>query len=236
MRSSRWGSRPTSQATAPQRRRDPQRTPRITPVLHKPQRCGHASHLGGGLGSASDCALTDRQCPDLDPDLGSNWPARGAHQGRKTPLTMQARAYSEHMFGRPNARAAAQWVRFAKRAAHEGLTIVHVVDVYQLARNGTKAVITIYGDHQARDAWFWWDRVETGATLAVAFSAGYGPHSDRDGVVFVGGEATGSGVHDRLSSKTLARAQRHQIRSAARQARPPANEDQRATTTSGASP
>lgn len=68
------------------------------------------------------------------------------------------------MFGRRDARAAAKWVRFAEHAACEGLTIVHIVDVYQLARNGTKAVITAYGDPQAHDAWFWWDRVETGTT------------------------------------------------------------------------
>lgn len=123
------------------------------------------------------------------------------------------------MFGRRDARAAAKWVRFAGHAAHYGLTIVHVVDVYQLARNGTKAVVTVYGDHQARDAWFWWDRVEIGTTLAVAFSSGYGPHSHRDGVIFVGGQMTGSGVYDRLSSKTLDRAQRHQIRAEAKQAR-----------------
>lgn len=122
------------------------------------------------------------------------------------------------MFGRRDARAAATWVRFAEHAAHDGLTIVHVVDVYWLARNGTKAVITIYGDHQAFDAWFWWDRVETGTTLTIALSSGYGPHSHRDGVIFVGDQTTGSGVHDRLSSKILARAQRHQARFETKQA------------------
>lgn len=123
------------------------------------------------------------------------------------------------MFGRRDARAAAKWVRFAEHAVRERLTIVHIVDVCQLARNGTKAVITVYGDPQARDAWFWWDSVETGTTLAVAFSSGYGPHSHRDGVIFVGDQTAGPGVHDRLSAKILARARRHQLRSQARQAR-----------------
>ncbi|MER6971117.1 hypothetical protein ABT304_08695 [Nocardioides sp. NPDC000445] len=132
------------------------------------------------------------------------------------------------MFEHRDARAAAKWVRFARHAAHYGLTIVHVVDVYQLAPNGTKAVITVYGDPQARDAWFWWDRVDVGTTLAVAFSSGYGPHSHRDDVIFVGSKMTGSGVYDRLSSRTLDRAQRHQIRSEAKQARP-ADEAQQAT-------
>ncbi|WP_406021827.1 hypothetical protein OH802_21345 [Nocardioides sp. NBC_00850] len=103
------------------------------------------------------------------------------------------------MFGRRNARAAARWMRFAERAASDGLTIVRVLDVCQVARTGTKAVVTIYDDHRARDAWFWWDRVEAGSTLAVVFSSGYGPHSLRDGVIFVGNQTTGSGVHDRLS-------------------------------------
>lgn len=139
------------------------------------------------------------------------------------------------MFGRRNARAAAKWVRFAEHAARDGLTIVHIVDVYQVARNGTKAVITVYGDHLARDAWFWWETVEAGTTLAVMFSSGYGPHSHRDGVIFVGDRTTGSGVHDRLSSKALARAQRHQIRSEARQTRL-ASESRRATATPSTSP
>ncbi len=117
------------------------------------------------------------------------------------------------MFGRRDARAAARWVRFAEHAADNRLTIVHVIGVYQLAWNGTKAIIAVYGDPQARDAWFWWDTVERGATLAVATSSGYGPHTQRDDVVFVGGQTAGSGVYDRLSSKVLARAQRHQIRS-----------------------
>lgn len=123
------------------------------------------------------------------------------------------------MFGRRDARAAAKWIRFAEHAAHHGLTIVHVVDVYLLDRTGTKAVITVIGTPEERDAWFWWDRVEIGTTLAVAFSSGYGPHTGRGDVIFIGGQATGSGVHDRLSPKILDRAQRHQIRSEARQAR-----------------
>ena len=98
------------------------------------------------------------------------------------------------MFGRRDARAAARWARFAEKAAQDGFAIVHIVDVYQLAHNGTKAVITLYGDPRARDAWFWWDRVDVGATLTVAFSSGHGAHTNRDGVVFIGGQATGSGV------------------------------------------
>jgi hypothetical protein len=37
-------------------------------------------------------------------------------------------------------------MRFAERAANGGLTIVHIIDVYQVARTGAKAVVTIYGD------------------------------------------------------------------------------------------
>lgn len=102
-------------------------------------------------------------------------------------------AHSELMFERRNARAAAKRVRPAEHAAHAGLTIVHIVDVYQRARTGTKAAITICGDPQPRDAWFWWDRAKTGTTVAVAFSSGNGPHTRRDGVIFVGDQTTGSG-------------------------------------------
>jgi hypothetical protein len=152
-------------------------------------------------------------------------------EGIETMTRPCKQAYGERMFGRRDARAAAKWVRFAEHATNAGLTIVHVVDVYQVARSGTKALITVYGDHQARDAWFWWDRIETGATLAVTFSSGYGPHSHHDGVIFVGDQASGSGVHDRLSTNVLARAQRHQIRFKERHARL-ASEGEGATSTS----
>lgn len=137
----------------------------------------------------------------------------------RTASDLAEQAYRGQMFGRRDARAAAKWVRFAEHAAHHGLTIVHIVDVYEVARNGTKAVITVYGSPRAHDAWFWWDNVAVGTTLAVALSTGYGPHTHRDGVIFVGGQTTGSGVYDRLGPRVLARAQRHQIRFETRQPR-----------------
>lgn len=123
------------------------------------------------------------------------------------------------MFGRRDERAATEWARFMDHAAHERLTIVTVRDAYQCARHGTKAVITLYGEAQVHDAWFWWDRVTTGETLAVTMSPDYGPHTDREGVIYIGSQANGSGVYDALSAKTLRRAQRHHFLLASQQQR-----------------
>ncbi|MFD4323572.1 hypothetical protein ACFWQC_02990 [Nocardioides sp. NPDC058538] len=120
------------------------------------------------------------------------------------------------MFGRLNERAAAEWSRFTNRAAQLGLSIVTVVDVYQYAQTGTKALVNLYGEAESRDAWFWWEHVDPGMTLAVALSTGYGPHTHRDGVIYVGSEQNGSGVYDAVTAKTVVRAQRHQLRAAAK--------------------
>lgn len=124
------------------------------------------------------------------------------------------------MFGRRDERAAAKWARFADHAARNGLSIVTVGAVYQYARNGTKAVINIQGEPYDRDAWFWWTTVDSGSALAVSLSTGYGPHTHRDGVVYVGSQYGGTGVYDRLSAKTLVRANRHHRRQARKQAQP----------------
>lgn len=123
------------------------------------------------------------------------------------------------MFGRRDERAATKWSRFADHAAQHGMSIVTVGAVYQYARNGTKAVITIQGETYDRDAWFWWTSVEPGTALAVSLSTGYGPHTHRDGVVFVGSQYGGAGVYDWLSAKTLTRAARHHRRMARLQKR-----------------
>lgn len=123
------------------------------------------------------------------------------------------------MFGRREQLDAAEWQRFLTHASHHGLSIVTVTAVYQLAESGTKATICIAGEDSIRDAWFWWDRVDPGATLAVRLSTGYRTHTHRGGVVYVGSQEGGSGVHDRLNAKTLAFARRHYLRAVARQQR-----------------
>jgi hypothetical protein len=123
------------------------------------------------------------------------------------------------MFGRRDERAAGDWARFAHHAGQQGLFIVTVVDVYQLARQGTKAVIAAQGETHCRDAWLWWEWIDPGTTLAVALSTGFGTHTHRDGVVYVGSQQGGSGIYDRVSAKTVAHAQRHHRRLLAKQAR-----------------
>lgn len=123
------------------------------------------------------------------------------------------------MFGRREQLAAAEWQRFLMYASDHWLSIVTVIAVYQLAESGTKATISIAGEDSLSDAWFWWDRVEPGSALAVALSTGYGTHTHRSGVVYVGSQEGGSGVYARLDAKTLARTRRHQLRAVARQHR-----------------
>lgn len=114
---------------------------------------------------------------------------------------------------RRDERAAEAWARFAAEAADRGLSMITVVHVYQVAHRGTKAIIEICGEPGRRDAWLWWDRAAAGSTLAVWFRSGYGPHTDRDGVVYIGTNDGRSGVCDRISAKTVAHARRHHRRS-----------------------
>ncbi len=87
--------------------------------------------------------------------------------------------------------------------------VVWVQSVYQAARRGTKAVVYSERSGRERDAWFWWSRVTVGEVMAVQASSGYGPHTPRDDVLYVGGERTGSGIHRAMSRREAKRATRH---------------------------
>lgn len=106
-------------------------------------------------------------------------------------------------------RAAAAWARFAAVAGAPDVSMVTVVDVYQVARRGTKAVVTIHGLGRRRDAWLWWDRVAVGSMLVVRFAIGYGPHTNREDVLYIGSRDSGSGICARISAKTVEHARRH---------------------------
>jgi hypothetical protein len=90
-----------------------------------------------------------------------------------------------------------------------GVEVVFVQYVYQYARRGTKAIVRLDRTGEQRDAWFWWSRVRPGQMAGVQVSTGWGPHSERDGVLYVGGEHTGSGIHQLMSSRDVNRARRH---------------------------
>lgn len=59
-----------------------------------------------------------------------------------------------------------------------------------------------------RDAFFWRTQVAPGAVVAVKLSEGWGPHTRRDDVLFIGSQDR-AGVHATLDAATVRRAQRH---------------------------
>ena len=101
----------------------------------------------------------------------------------------------------------------ARAAQTAGVEMIFVRQVYQYAQRGTKAVVAFDTTAEHRDAWFWWSRVNPGQMAAVRISTGWGPHTQRDGVVYVGSELTGSGICEVLSARDVTRARRHYERS-----------------------
>jgi hypothetical protein len=95
-----------------------------------------------------------------------------------------------------------------------GSEVLFVQSVYQEAWRGTKAVVYLERSGQVRDAWFWWDRVHPGQMALVQASTGYGPHTPREDVLYVGSERTGSGIHRVISKRDVKHARRHYKRGA----------------------
>jgi hypothetical protein len=112
-----------------------------------------------------------------------------------------------------DAAAAQSWAAFHQYTSGRGWTLLYVQNVYQRAQRGSKAMVSIYGDStgMSRDAWFWWEQVHRGSVVAVSHSQGWGPHTNRDGVLYIGTQAPEqqSGVYATFNAKELARAQRH---------------------------
>ncbi|WP_229481855.1 hypothetical protein [Mycolicibacterium mageritense] len=105
--------------------------------------------------------------------------------------------------------AAESWASFHSYAAAEGLQMLYIEDVYQHASRGSKAYVSIYGDTSGikRDAWFWWTQVHKGSVVAVRPTIGWGPHSGREDVLYIGtGAKRQSGVYGLVDAKTLTRA------------------------------
>ncbi|MDI5971912.1 hypothetical protein POF50_021680 [Streptomyces sp. SL13] len=83
---------------------------------------------------------------------------------------------------------AAQWHQLQAAVAHgrsEGAHLLQVVQVYQKARTGSKAIITWCDSGQQQDAWFANQYVADGQFLLVRAASGYGPHTGNPNVLFV---------------------------------------------------
>jgi hypothetical protein len=89
-----------------------------------------------------------------------------------------------------------------------GTLVVHIVRVYQIARRGTKAVVEMDSNGRTRDAWFWYARVARGQCHLISASSGYGPHTNRDNVLYVGHEDGTHGILQTLSPRQARRALR----------------------------
>jgi hypothetical protein len=100
------------------------------------------------------------------------------------------------MFGRVrrDAAAAARVDHACAWAAGQGLHQLYVMGVYQHAHRGSKALVGVNGDQQVIDAWFWWHQVHPGELVFVRLSVGWGTHTSREGVHYIGGREGGSGV------------------------------------------
>ncbi|MFT9662959.1 hypothetical protein ACM0CQ_11945 [Mycobacteroides abscessus subsp. abscessus] len=115
-----------------------------------------------------------------------------------------------------NAAAALRWAQLHQYATQNQMQLLYIENDYQHARQGSKAVVHVYGNPTVkRDAWFWWEQVYRGSVVAVRHSQGWGPHNHRDDVLYVGDGPNGrSGIYGTLDAKTLIGARRHYASSA----------------------
>lgn len=93
-----------------------------------------------------------------------------------------------------------------KCASSPHVTLVHVLDVYQQARHGTKAVVLHDGGGPPQDAWFDHRWPSAGTSHVVLRGAAWGPHNQNPDVLYV------HGVYESLPAGTLRAAERHQRR------------------------
>lgn len=110
--------------------------------------------------------------------------------------------------------AVQRWIALHDYAAAHHLRLLYVQKVYERhPKKGCKARVSIYGEPGStwRDAWFWHHQVQPGSVVAVAASQGWGSHSRRDDVLFIGSQDR-AGVHATLDAATVRRAQRQHRR------------------------
>lgn len=127
---------------------------------------------------------------------------------RKQPRTLFTTPVGRQ--DRSDAAAVQQWIALHDYAVTHGLRLLYVQRVYKRHPNGCKAQVSIYGDNGStmRDAWFWRTQVAPGSVVAGTVSEGWGPHTRRSDVLFIGSQDL-PGVYATLDAATVRRAQRH---------------------------
>lgn len=94
-----------------------------------------------------------------------------------------------------DARLAAQWHSLQQLNANTaGARLIQVVQVYQRAPRGSKAVITWCDTGHRQDAWFWNWHVPAGAYILMSGDTGYGSHNRNPNVLYVGQQQVHSWV------------------------------------------
>jgi len=86
-----------------------------------------------------------------------------------------------------------------------------ILQVYQQLRRGTKAYVQLDGHPWTRDAFFWWTPVNVGSMVVVTTTTGWGSHTNRNDVLWIGRERpTGAhGIHAVIPAADVKRWARH---------------------------
>lgn len=95
----------------------------------------------------------------------------------------------------------------------QGFVPVKVLRVYQHAQRGSKAVLPL-PDGQQVDAWFWWYQVSAGTYVFVAPGVGYGSHTHKNDVRYIGSKAGQHGVAAVMTIRDVRFLEKHRRKTA----------------------
>lgn len=109
---------------------------------------------------------------------------------------------------RQEAAAAQQWERLhaSLRQLGPNFHIVQVAEIYQRAKNGSKAYVIWTETGAKQDTWFEGWVPQPGSFLLVRGSVGYGPHNNNPTVLYIGS----GGVHSTAAPNAWSAWQRQQ--------------------------
>ena len=103
------------------------------------------------------------------------------------------------------------WMHSAREFGHHR---VFISSIQLGSRRGTKAWILVDDDPTPRDSFFWWHRLMPGQLLIAAISSGYGPHTRRTDVIYIGREdyPAAQWIYAVITPGELKRWRRHHVR------------------------
>lgn len=106
----------------------------------------------------------------------------------------------------------AAWVDEQRANAYaSGGQALMILQVYQQSRRGMKVYVQLDGQPWTRDAFFWWVIVTAGSMVLVRASTGWGPHTNRDDVLWIGSKnlPAGTGIFAVIVPGDVKRWSRH---------------------------